>query len=66
MTVAPLGAGLRLTSRVDKRHPEGPLAYLCQYGSSITLDCTPGVDLAGSSGFADDVDKHSRRPRARR
>ena len=27
-------------------------------GSSITLDCMPGVDLAGSSGFADEVDNH--------
>ncbi len=27
-------------------------------GSSITLDCMPGVDLAGYSGFADGVDNH--------
>jgi type IV secretion system protein VirB10 len=27
-------------------------------GSSITLDCMPGVDLAGYAGFSDDVDNH--------
>jgi type IV secretory pathway VirB10-like protein len=27
-------------------------------GSSLTLDCMPGVDLAGYSGFADEVDNH--------
>ena len=27
-------------------------------GSSITLECMPGVDLAGYSGFADEVDNH--------
>jgi type IV secretory pathway VirB10-like protein len=27
-------------------------------GSSVTLDCMPGVDLSGYSGFADDVDNH--------
>ncbi len=27
-------------------------------GSSLTLDCMPGVDLAGYAGFADDVDNH--------
>jgi type IV secretory pathway VirB10-like protein len=27
-------------------------------GSSLALDCMPGLDLAGSSGFADDVDNH--------
>jgi len=27
-------------------------------GSSMTLDCMPGVDLAGSSGFRDEVDNH--------
>lgn len=27
-------------------------------GSSITLDCMPGVDLAGYAGFADQVDNH--------
>ena len=27
-------------------------------GSSITLDCMPGVDLAGYAGFADEVDNH--------
>lgn len=27
-------------------------------GSSITLDCMPGVDLAGNAGFTDDVDNH--------
>jgi type IV secretion system protein VirB10 len=27
-------------------------------GSSIALDCMPGVDLAGYAGFADDVDNH--------
>jgi type IV secretion system protein VirB10 len=27
-------------------------------GTSITLDCMPGVDLAGYAGFADDVDNH--------
>jgi type IV secretion system protein VirB10 len=27
-------------------------------GSSITLECMPGVDLAGYAGFADEVDNH--------
>jgi type IV secretion system protein VirB10 len=27
-------------------------------GSSISLDCMPGVDLAGYAGFADQVDNH--------
>jgi type IV secretory pathway VirB10-like protein len=27
-------------------------------GSSLTLDCMPGVDLAGYAGFADEVDNH--------
>ena len=27
-------------------------------GSSISLECMPGVDLAGYAGFADDVDNH--------
>lgn len=27
-------------------------------GSSMTLDCMPGVDLAGSSGYRDEVDNH--------
>jgi type IV secretion system protein VirB10 len=27
-------------------------------GSSITLDCMPGTDLAGYSGFSDQVDNH--------
>lgn len=27
-------------------------------GSSIALDCMPGVDLAGYAGFADEVDNH--------
>lgn len=27
-------------------------------GSSINLECMPGVDLAGYAGFADDVDNH--------
>ena len=27
-------------------------------GSSMTLDCMPGVDLAGYAGFADEVDNH--------
>jgi type IV secretion system protein VirB10 len=27
-------------------------------GSSITLDCMPGADLSGYSGFSDDVDNH--------
>jgi type IV secretion system protein VirB10 len=27
-------------------------------GTSITLDCMPGVDLSGNAGFADDVDNH--------
>jgi type IV secretion system protein VirB10 len=27
-------------------------------GSSIQLDCMPGVDLAGYSGFADEIDNH--------
>ncbi|HWB68675.1 MAG TPA: TrbI/VirB10 family protein, partial [Solirubrobacterales bacterium] len=27
-------------------------------GSSITLDCMPGVDLAGYAGFSDEVDNH--------
>jgi type IV secretory pathway VirB10-like protein len=27
-------------------------------GSSITLDCMPGVDLAGYAGFSDGVDNH--------
>jgi type IV secretion system protein VirB10 len=27
-------------------------------GSSITLDCMPGVDLGGNAGFTDDVDNH--------
>jgi type IV secretion system protein VirB10 len=27
-------------------------------GSSINLDCMPGVDLAGFAGFADEVDNH--------
>jgi type IV secretion system protein VirB10 len=27
-------------------------------GSSITLDCMPGVDLAGYAGFNDEVDNH--------
>jgi len=27
-------------------------------GSSVSLECMPGIDLAGYSGFADDVDHH--------
>jgi type IV secretion system protein TrbI len=27
-------------------------------GSSLTLDCMPGVDLAGYAGFTDEVDNH--------
>jgi type IV secretion system protein TrbI len=27
-------------------------------GSSVTFDCMPGVDLGGTSGFADQVDNH--------
>jgi type IV secretion system protein VirB10 len=27
-------------------------------GSSVTLECMPGVDLAGYAGFADEVDNH--------
>lgn len=27
-------------------------------GSSITLDCMPGVDLGGNAGFTDEVDNH--------
>ena len=27
-------------------------------GSSIALDCMPGVDLAGYAGFADEIDNH--------
>ncbi len=27
-------------------------------GSSVTLDCMPGVDLGGKAGFSDEVDNH--------
>ena len=57
--------GSRLLARLDSSVAYGQERVLLCWsrlirpdGSSIGLECAPGVDLAGQSGFADQVDNH--------
>jgi type IV secretory pathway VirB10-like protein len=60
--------GSRLLARVDSAISYGQERVLLCWsrlirpdGSSINLECAPGVDLAGQAGFADQVDNHWRK-----
>jgi type IV secretion system protein VirB10 len=57
--------GSRLLARYDSGVTYGQERVLLCWqrlirpdGSSISLECAPGVDLSGQAGFADEVDNH--------